>query len=118
MDFISGLPKTIRGNSMLMVVVDTFSKMAHLIPCPASTKAEDVATLYVQNVFKLHGWPKTIITDRDGRFIDTFWRSLCDQLGAKQIMSTAHHHETAGTAERMNRVVEEMLRHFVSRHDG
>ena len=114
MDFISGLPKTKHGNEMIMVVVDTLSKMAHFVPCPAASKAEDVARLYVQNVFRLHGWPKAIITDRDGRFLDQFWQAMCAQVGARQIMSTAHHHETAGQAERMNRVLEEMLRHFVS----
>ena len=114
MDFISGLPKTKSGNTMIMVVVCTLTKMVHFVPCPASCKAPDVARLYVQNIFRLHGWPKTIITDRDGRFIDQFWQSMCSQLGADMIMSTAHHHETAGQAERMNRVLEETLRHFVS----
>ena len=114
MDFLSGLPKTARGNTMIMVVVDTLTKMAHFVPCAATTKAPDVARLYVEHIFKLHGWPKVIITDRDGRFIDQFWQSMCSQLGAKLNMSTAHHHETAGQAERMNRVLEETLRHFVS----
>lgn len=99
---------------MIMVIVDNLSKMAHFVPCPATTDAEGTANLYLQNVFRLHGWPETIITDRDGRFIDAFWRHLCDHVGAKRIMSTAHHHETAGQAERMNRVLEETLLHFVS----
>ena len=114
MDFISGLPVTKNGNSMVMVVVDTLTKMVHFVPCKSATKAEDVAALYVDNVWKHHGWPKTIITDRDGRFLDAFWQSMCQQLGAKQVMSTAHHHETAGQSERMNRVLEETLRHFVN----
>ena len=114
LDFLSGLPKTRSGNSMIMVVVDTLTKMVHFVPCPAKCKAPDVARLYVQHIFRLHGWPKAIISDRDGRFIDQFWQSMCSQLGADMKMSTAHHHETAGQAERMNRVLEETLRHFVS----
>ena len=114
MDFISGLPVTKHGNSMIMVVVDNLTKMAHFVPCKAALKAEGVATLYVQHIFRLHGWPKTIISDRDGRFLDAFWQNMCSQLGANMIMSTAHHHQTAGQAERMNRVLEETLRHFVS----
>ena len=115
LDFITGLPVTKHGNDMIMLVVDNLTKMAHFVPCKANrSKAEDVASLYVQNIFRLHGWPKTIITDRDGRFVDTFWHAMCSQLSAQQIMSTAHHHEAAGQAECMNRVLEEKLRHFVS----
>ena len=114
LDFITGLPKTKHGNSMIMVVMDTLSKMVHFVPCNIRLDAEATAKLYIQRIFSLHGWPKVMITDRDGRFVDAFFRAVCTQLGTQQAMSTAHHHETVGQVERMNRVLEETLRHYVN----
>ena len=114
MDFIQGLPVTARGNDMIMTVVDTLSKQAHFVPCKAAMNAEGTARLYCQEIFKHHGWPRVIISDRDTRFKDDFFRALCTQLQTRQQMSSAYHHETNGQAERMNRVLEETLRHFVS----
>ena len=114
MDFITHLPCTIRQHDQILVVVDTFTKMAHFIPCKMSDTAEDVAGLYVREVFKLHGWPKVLITDRDSKFTDGFFRALCKQLGTRQAMSTARHPETDGQTERMNRVLEETLRHYIN----
>ena len=64
MDFITHLPVTKAGNDQIMVVVDTLSKLTHFVPCQMSATAEDVAMMYVSNIFKLHGWPKVFITDR------------------------------------------------------
>ena len=58
--------------------------------------------------------PSVFITDRDPKFTDSFFRAVCSQLGIRQGLSTAHHHETAGQTERMNRIFEETLRHFVN----
>ena len=114
MDFVTGLPLTRLGHNMIMVVIDTLTKMVHFIPGKMTDGAEEVAQHYFMNVYKLHGWPRAFITDRDGRFLDAFFRAICSQLGTRQIMSTAHHHEHAGQVERMNRVLEETLRHYVS----
>ena len=114
MDFITHLPITASGNDQIMVVVDTLSKLTHFVPCQMSATASDVAMLYVSHIFKLHGWPKVFITDRDSKFTDAFFRAVCAQLGIRQGISTAHHHETAGQTERMNRVLEETLRHYVN----
>ena len=114
MDFITHLPVTASGNDQIMVVVDTLSKLTHFVPCKMSATAKDVAFLYMSNIFKLHGWPKVFITDRDPKFTDAFFRAVCAQLNIRQGISTAHHHETAGQTERVNRILEETLRHFVN----
>ena len=114
MDFITHLPETQAGNSQIMVVVDTLTKLAHFVPCKMTATAEQIAALYVSSIWTHHGWPQVLITDRDPKFTDAFWRGLCTQLGIKQAMSTAHHHETVGQVERMNRILEETLRHFVN----
>lgn len=67
----------------------------------------------MQNVFKLHGLPKTIISDRDVKFTSTFWRTLFADLGTQLNFSTAYHPQTDGQTERVNQVVEDMLRAYV-----
>ena len=117
MDFITNLPVTARGHNMIMVVVDVLTKMAHFVPCQMTDGAEAIAHFHIENVFRLHGWPRAFLTDRDGRFLDAFFRAVSSQLGTAQIMSTTHHHEHAcqdHAFERMNRVLEETLRHYVS----
>ena len=114
MDFITHLPMTVRKHDMCMVVVDTLSKMAHFIPCNMHDKAEDIARYYMHEVFRLHGWPERLITDRDTKFTDAFFKAFCAQLGIRQGLSSAHHPETDGQTERMNRVLEETLRHWIS----
>ena len=114
MDFITHLPKTAAGNDMILVVVDTLTKMTHFIPCTEHCTAEDTARLLLQHVFRLHGWPRVWITDRDTRFTEPMFRALCTQLGTRQAMGTVKHPETDGQTERMNRVLEETLRHYVN----
>ena len=116
LDFIMSLPRTLRGHTALLVVVDKLSKMTHLIPTTIKVTGEEAARLYVDNVVKLHGVPKAIVSDRDPRFTGNFMTSLTRILGIKQRLSTAFHPQTDGQTERMNRTLEDMLRHFVSPH--
>ena len=91
MDFITDLPVNHLGGTMLMNVVDRFSKMTHLIPLATDTSAPAVAKAYLDNIVKLHGIPKTIISDRDVRFTSRFWSELMRMLGTSVNLSTAFH---------------------------
>eukprot|EP00253_Pinus_taeda_P023109 PITA_23109 len=113
MDFITSLPKTKRNNDSIMVVVDKLSKAAHFIPVQSTYKAVQIAHIFMQHIFKLHGLPKTIISDRDVNFTSAFWRTLFADLGTQLNFSTAYHPQTDGQTERVNQVVEDMLRAYV-----
>eukprot|EP00253_Pinus_taeda_P020306 PITA_20306 len=113
MDFITGLPKTKRNNDSIFVVVDKLSKAAHFIPVQSTYRAAQIAHIFMQNVFKLHGLPKTIISDRDVKFTSAFWKTLFVELGTQLNFSTAYHPQTDGQTERVNQMVEDMLRAYV-----
>lgn len=116
MDFIVHLPKTRSGFTAILVVVDRLTKMVHFLPTFDTATAEDTAALFRDRVFCLHGMPQSIVSDRDVKFTSAFWQELHRILGVSLNMSTAYHPQTDGQTERMNRVLEDMLRHFVNRH--
>lgn len=113
-DLIVQLPITKQGNTAICTVVDRFSKMTHFIPTTTNVKAPELAEAFFRDIFRIHGLPKSIVSDRDSKFTSLFWRALFKLLGTKLNMSTAYHPESDGQTERANRTVEEMLRHFVS----
>ena len=114
MDFITQLHETTAGHDTILVVVDKLTKMVHLIPATGRCSAEELVKLFQQHVWKLHGLPHVIVSDRDKLFTSKFTRELLRLLGTKQAMSTAYHPQTDGQAERVNRVLEDMLRNYVS----
>jgi transposase InsO family protein len=117
MDFLVNLPSSALGDqkcNALYVVVDTFTKMCHLMPTTTTVKAEGVAKLYFEHIYRLHGLPKGIISDRDTKFTGTFWRTLQKMVGTDLMMSTTDHPHTDGQSERMNRSVLQILRHYVN----
>jgi transposase InsO family protein len=114
MDFVVRLPMTLTGYDAVMVVVDRLTKMAHLVPSTTDSTAEDTARLFFDEIFRLHGLPASIVSDRDPKFTSAFWQTLFSLTGTKLKMSTAYHPQTDGQTERLNRTMEEMLRAYVA----
>ncbi|KAF1314578.1 reverse transcriptase, partial [Globisporangium splendens] len=114
MDFIFGLPRDKHGRNGILVFVDRFSKMVHLAPVSDKISAEMTAKVFVDVVFRLHGLPIEIVSDRDTRFTSKFWRALFGLLDTKLSISTAAHPETDGQTERVNRVLEDVLRSYAT----
>ena len=115
MDFVGPLPTTPREYDSILVVVDRLSKMAHFLPCKQTITAEQLARLLEARIFSLHGMPKSIVSDRGPQFMNAWISALYKRLGTKQSPSTAYHPESDGQTERVNRVLSEMLRHFVNK---
>ena len=90
MDFIVGLPLS-KGLSVIFVVADRLSKFGHFMPLKADFSRSKVAEVFIQNMVKLHGVPKTIVSDRDKAFLSHFWRHLFQAMGTTLFMSSAYH---------------------------
>jgi hypothetical protein len=116
MDYMSGLPSTKRGNDCVFVVVDRFSKMVIMVACKKSIIAEATAKLFFERVWVHFGLPQTIVSDRDIRFLSTFWSSLWSLLDTKLTKSTTFHPQTDGQTEVVNRMVVHILRMYNSKH--
>lgn len=97
----------------ITVVIDLLSGMVHLIPSRINYTAKEVAELVVSEIYKLHGIPKYIISDRDVVFNSTFWTHFHKLIGTKLCMSSAYHPESDGSTERANQTVTQMLRQCV-----
>ncbi|QRV99243.1 Transposon Tf2-7 polyprotein [Ceratobasidium sp. AG-Ba] len=110
-DFIVKLPES-QGMDSILVVIDRFSRQAHFIPCLESTNAEGVADLFIKEIWKLHGLPKTTVSDRGPTFNSQFLKALYAKLGINPKFSTAFHPETDGITERTNQWLEGFLRSF------
>ena len=113
MDFVFGFPEDDHKNNGILVYVDRFSKMVHLVAVPESITASGCARIFIDTRFKLHGLPREHVSDRDSRFTADFWQSMFRSLGTRMTMSTSDHLETDGQTERVNRVLEEMLRGYI-----
>jgi hypothetical protein len=107
------LPTSTKQNDAIMVVVDKLSKFPHFIPIKSTCKAIDITNIFMKEIFRLHGMPKEIVFDRDTKFTSNFWKSLMVGLETKLIFNTTYHLQTDGQTERVNQILEDMLRMHV-----
>ena len=110
MDFITGLPRSNRGHDSIWVIVDRLTKVAHFIPVKTTYNGAQLADLYMSRIVSLHRVPKRIVSDRGTQFTSRFWKALHEALGTKLAFSTAYHPQTDGQTERVNQILEDMLR--------
>jgi hypothetical protein len=110
MDFIVGLPRTAKGYDSIWVIVDRLTKIAHFLPDKTDHLVAVYAQLYIARILSLHGVAKTIVSDRGPQFVAKFWEALHKSLGTKLLHSSAYHPETSGQTERVNQILEDMLR--------
>jgi len=111
-DFITKLP-LVQGYDSILVVVDQFTKMVHFVPTTEKTTAEGLARLFRDNVWRLHGLPESIISDRGPQFMAGLMRELNEMLGIKTKLLTAFHQQTNRQTERMNQELEQYLQMFI-----
>lgn len=114
MDFVTHLPETSEGFNAIWTIVDRISKRAHFLPCKQSDAADKLAEHYVQFMFRLHGMPLSILSDRDPKFVSDFWTSLWKKAGTKLPMSTTNRPQTDGQSEVANRSIGIMIRMYVN----
>ena len=101
MDFVEGFPKSGKFDGVL-VVVDKFSRYAHFIPISHPYSAATIASLFMDNIFKLHSMPLSIVSDRDRVFTSAFWKELFRLSDTQLCMSSSYHPQTNGQTERVN----------------
>jgi hypothetical protein len=117
MDFIVGLPNTSLRHDSIWVIVDRLTKTANFLPVHTMYNARKYAEIYLDQIVCLHGVPKMIISDHGAQFIARFWEQLQHALGTKLIRSSAYHPQRDGQTERINQILEDMLRACVLQYD-
>ncbi|WVZ84775.1 hypothetical protein U9M48_031765 [Paspalum notatum var. saurae] len=110
MDFIVGLPCTQKGYDSIWVIIDRLTKSAHFLPVKTHYTAATYAELYISRIVSLHGVPQTITSDKGSLFVSRFWEHLQTALGTILIWSSAYHPQTSGQVERVNQILEDVLR--------
>ncbi len=115
LDFITALPPSL-GNTVVLTVVDRFSKAAHFIPLPKLPSAKETAATVVNHVFRIHGLPADVVSDRGPQFVSKFWSEFCRLLGATVSLSSGFHPQTNGQTERANQDLERVLRCLVTQN--
>ena len=101
-----------------MLVVDKLSKAAHFIPVKYTYKAANIADIFMKELFRLHGVPKVIVSNRDTKFVGYFWKALFKGLGTQLNFNTAYYPKMDGHTEIVNQVLEDILRMYVMDKPG
>ena len=115
LDFVTGLPAS-KGHTVVLTLVDRFSKLAHFIPLTKLPSARETADLLLHHVFRLHGLPIDVVSDRGPQFTSAFWREFCSLVGANVSLSSGFHPQSNGQTERVNQDLETTLRCLVNRN--
>jgi transposase InsO family protein len=110
MDFIVRLPTMQSGYDSIWVIIDRFSKVAHFIPVKTMYMGAKIAELYIARIVCLYGVPKKIVSDRGTQFTSKFWQKLHEAMDTRLNFSSAYHPQTDGQTERVNQILEDMLR--------
>ncbi|MCO5614061.1 hypothetical protein L7F22_068342 [Adiantum nelumboides] len=114
MDFIFDLPRTQSGHDGIWTVIDRLSKQAHFIPVKKTVKSDHLARLFVAQIFRLHGMPEMIVSDRDPRFTSLFWKAIWENVSTRLQFSSSFHPQTDGQSEIANSVVLDLLKSYIS----
>ncbi|KAL0146466.1 hypothetical protein M9458_058229 [Cirrhinus mrigala] len=112
LDFVTGLPES-QGNHVILVVVDRFSKACHLLPLPKLPTASQTAELLMKHVFRIHGFPQDMVSDRGPQFTSRFWKAFGHLIGSTISLSSGFHPQSNGQTERVNQDIERSLRCLV-----
>ncbi len=115
LDLVSGLPPS-QGYTVVLTAVDRSSKAAHLIPLPKLPSAMETAVTVIDRVFRIHGLPKDVVSDRGPQFVSKFWKEICWLLGASVSLSSDFHPQSNGQTEQANQDLERVLRCLVSQN--
>jgi hypothetical protein len=115
MDFITDLLSS-KAFDSIFVVVDRLTKMAHFMPCNKTVTSEETARLFMDNIYKYHGLPDDIISDRGSQFTSKFWQSLFKILKVKIKLPSAYHPQTHEQTERVNKILKQYLRCTINYH--
>jgi len=118
MDFVTHLPRSVRGHDSIWVIVDRLTKCAHFLPINQKMSLDKLAELYVREIVRLHGVLGSIVSNRDPRFTSRFWQSLQNASGTQLRMSSAYHPQTDRQSERTIQSLEDLLRTCVLDHLG
>ncbi len=101
LDFVMTLPPS-QVNTVVLTVVDLFSKAAHLIPLPKLPSARETATAVIDHIFHIHGLPRDVVSDRGPQFVSKFWSEFCKLLRASVSLYSGFHSQSNGQTERSN----------------
>lgn len=110
MDFIVGLSRSRHEHDAIWVITDRLAKVAHFIPVRTTYSTQKQARLYLTRIVCLHRVPKTTVSDRGTQFTSRFWDYLQQALGTQLVFNTAYHPQMGGQIERINQILEDMLR--------